>query len=234
MQRKILIVDDDKKTVDLIRLYLEKEHYQVLVAYDGQEALTITREKNPNLIILDWMLPGIDGPTVCRMIRSEVSIPIIMLTARSTEAEKLLGLDLGSDDYVTKPFSPRELVARVRVVLRRVGQQEVEDHQPELRLGDLVVDFVAHEARLRGEVVHLTPKEFKLLETLAKEPGRAFSRAELVNRVFGMDYEGLERTIDVHLMNLRKKIEPQPDQPIYLQTVYGVGYKLRREDFESS
>ncbi len=234
MQRKILIVDDDKKTVDLIRLYLEKEHYQVLVAYDGQEALTITREKNPNLIILDWMLPGIDGPTVCRMIRSEVSIPIIMLTARSTEAEKLLGLDLGADDYVTKPFSPRELVARVRVVLRRVGQQEVEDHQPELRLGDLVVDFVAHEARLRGEVVHLTPKEFKLLETLAKEPGRAFSRAELVNRVFGMDYEGLERTIDVHLMNLRKKIEPQPDQPIYLQTVYGVGYKLRREDFESS
>jgi len=234
MQRKILIVDDDKKTVDLIRLYLEKEHYQVLVAYDGQEALTITREKNPNLIILDWMLPGIDGPTVCRMIRSEVSIPIIMLTARSTEAEKLLGLDVGADDYVTKPFSPRELVARVRVVLRRVGQQEVEDHQPELRLGDLVVDFVAHEARLRGEVVHLTPKEFKLLETLAKEPGRAFSRAELVNRVFGMDYEGLERTIDVHLMNLRKKIEPQPDQPIYLQTVYGVGYKLRREDFESS
>jgi len=234
MQRKILIVDDDKKTVDLIRLYLEKEHYQVLVAYDGQEALTITREKNPNLIILDWMLPGIDGPTVCRMIRSEVSIPIIMLTARSTEAEKLLGLDLGADDYVTKPFSPRELVARVRVVLRRVGQQEVEDHQPELRLGDLVVDFVAHEARLRGEIVHLTAKEFKLLETLAKEPGRAFSRAELVNRVFGMDYEGLERTIDVHLMNLRKKIEPQPDQPIYLQTVYGVGYKLRREDFESS
>ncbi len=233
MQRKILIVDDDKKTVDLIRLYLEKEHYQVLVAYDGQEALTITRQKNPNLIILDWMLPGIDGPTVCRMLRSEVSIPIIMLTARSTEAEKLLGLDLGADDYVTKPFSPRELVARVRVVLRRVGQQEVEDHQPELHLGDLVVDFVAHEARLRGETIHLTPKEFKLLETLAKEPGRAFSRSELVNRVFGMEYEGLERTIDVHLMNLRKKIEPQPDQPIYLQTVYGVGYKLRREDHES-
>jgi DNA-binding response OmpR family regulator len=234
MQRKILVVDDDKKTVDLIRLYLEKEHYQVLVAYDGQAALEITRQKNPGLIILDWMLPKIDGPAVCRILRSEVSTPIIMLTARSTEEEKLLGLDLGADDYVTKPFSPKELVARVRVVLRRVVQQEEHDHQPQLCLGDLVIDFRAHEVRLKGELVGLTPKEFKLLETLANEPGRAFSRSELVNRVFGMDYEGLDRTIDVHVMNLRKKIEAHPDQPVYLQTVYGVGYKLRREDHESA
>jgi DNA-binding response OmpR family regulator len=234
MQRKILVVDDDKKTVDLIRLYLEKEHHQVLVAYDGQAALEITRQKNPGLIILDWMLPKIDGPAVCRILRSEVSTPIIMLTARSTEEEKLLGLDLGADDYVTKPFSPKELVARVRVVLRRVVQQEEHDHQPQLCLGDLVIDFRAHEVRLKGELVGLTPKEFKLLETLANEPGRAFSRSELVNRVFGMDYEGLDRTIDVHVMNLRKKIEAHPDQPVYLQTVYGVGYKLRREDHESA
>jgi DNA-binding response OmpR family regulator len=234
MQRKILIVDDDKKIIELIRLYLEREHYQVLTAYDGQAALEIAREKQPNLIILDWMLPKIDGPAVCRILRSEIATPIIMLTARSTEEEKLLGLDLGADDYVTKPFSPKELVARVRVVLRRVGQQEEHNQQQELRLGDLAVNFLAHEVRLKGELIRLTPKEFKLLEILAKEPGRAFSRSELVNRVFGMDYEGLDRTIDVHLMNLRKKIEPHPDQPIYLQTVYGVGYKLRREDHESA
>jgi DNA-binding response OmpR family regulator len=232
MQRKILVVDDDKKTVDLIRLYLERERYLVLVAYDGQAALEITRQKHPNLIILDWMLPKIDGASVCRLLCSEGAPPIIMLTARSTEEEKLFGLDLGADDYITKPFSPKELVARVRVVLRRVGQQEENDSQSELHLGDLVIDFVAHEVRLKGNLVRLTPKEFKLLETLARAPGRAFSRSELVNQVFGMDYEGLDRTIDVHLMNVRKKIEPQPDHPVYLETVYGVGYKLRREDHE--
>jgi DNA-binding response OmpR family regulator len=234
MQPTILVVDDDKKTVDLIRLYLEKEHYQVLVAYDGQAALEISRQKKPSLIILDWMLPKIDGPAVCRILRSEGSTPIIMLTARSTEEEKLLGLDLGADDYVTKPFSPKELVARVRVVLRRVIQQEEHDHEAPLRLGDLVIDFRAHEVRREGELVDLTPKEFKLLETLANAPGRVFSRSELVSRVFGMDYEGLDRTIDVHMMNLRKKIEAHPDQPVYLQTVYGVGYKLRREEHESA
>ncbi|GHO47243.1 response regulator transcription factor [Ktedonospora formicarum] len=229
MQQKILVVDDDKKTVDLIRLYLEKERYRVSAAFDGQTALDLARQKPPDLMILDWMLPGIDGLQVCRLVRAESDIPIILLTARSTEDEKLLGLHLGADDYLTKPFSPRELVARVRVVLRRARQKQAEENQPPLYLGDLVVDFVAHEAFLHHVLVHLTPKEFKLLETLAREPGRAFSRAELVTRVFGLDYEGFERTIDVHMMNLRKKIEPSPDQPIYLQTVYGVGYKLRKE-----
>ena len=229
MQHSILVVDDDKKTVDLIRLYLEKEKYQVLVASDGLRALELARQKPLSLIILDWMLPGIDGLDVCRMLRAEGDTPLIMLTARSTEDEKLLGLNLGADDYLTKPFSPRELVARVRVVLRRANQEKGDDRLPALRLGDLVVDFVAHETRLHNTIVHLTPKEFKLLETLAREPGRAFSRAELVTRVFGTEYEGFERTIDVHLMNLRKKIEPFPEQPIYLQTVYGVGYKLRKE-----
>lgn len=228
MNRTILVVDDDKKTVDLIKLYLLKDRYQVLEAYDGQEALHLARQKKPHLIILDWMLPIIDGLDVCRILRTDSSVPIILLTARSTEDEKLQGLDLGADDYLTKPFSPRELVARVRVVLRRTSLAE-EQLSPPLRLGDLTIDFVAHEVRMQDTLIRLTPKEFKLLETLAREPGRAFSRAELVNRVFGQDYEGLERTVDVHLMNLRKKIEPHPEQPLYLQTVFGVGYRLKRD-----
>jgi DNA-binding response OmpR family regulator len=228
MSRSILVVDDDKKTVELIRLYLERERYQVIVAYDGLQALELARQKQPNLIIMDWMLPEMNGLDACRILHEESHTPIIMLTARSTEDEKLLGLALGADDYLTKPFSLRELVARVRVVLRRTNQQEEERPQV-FHLDDLIIDFVAHEVRLRNELVHLTPKEFKLLETMAQEPGRAFSRTELVTRVFGIDYEGFERTIDVHLMNLRKKIEPLPDQPTYLQTVYGVGYKLRKE-----
>ena len=227
MKHTILIVDDDKKTVDLIRLYLEREQHHVLVAYDGQEALELARQREPNLVILDWMLPRIDGLDLCRILRSESKVPIIMLTARSTENDKLLGLDLGADDYVTKPFSPRELVARVRVVLRRT---EPED-EPELpvSVGELLIDFAAHEIERCGQQLHLTPKEFKLLETLAREPGRAFSRTELVRRVFGLNYEGFERTVDVHMMNLRKKIEIDPNNPVYLLTVYGVGYKFRRD-----
>ena len=227
MKRKILVVDDDKKTVDLIRLYLEREQHQVLVAYDGREALEIARQRSPSLIILDWMLPKVDGLDICRILRAESAVPIIMLTARSTEEDKLLGLDLGADDYVTKPFSPRELVARVRVVLRRSVQEE--EVAPPLQIGELSIDFAAHEVRRDDELLRLTPKEFKLLETLAREPGRAFSRGELVDRVFGLGYEGFERTVDVHLMNLRKKIEADPNHPLYLLTVYGVGYKFRRE-----
>ena len=230
MQHTILVVDDDKKTVDLIRLYLQRERYQVLVAYDGQQALEMARQKLPDLIILDWMLPKMDGLDVCRILRAEMDTPIILLTAKSTEDEKILGLNLGVDDYLTKPFSPRELVARVRVVLRRANRNTEKDRLSALHLGELIVDFDAHEATLHGEAVHLTPKEFKLLEIMAREPGRAFSRSDLVTYVFGIDYEGFERTVDVHVMNLRKKIEPLPDQPIYLQTVYGVGYKLKKEE----
>ena len=227
MKRKILVVDDDKKTVDLVRLYLEREQHQVLVAYDGREALEIARQRTPSLIILDWMLPKVDGLDICRILRAESAVPIIMLTARSTEEDKLLGLDLGADDYVTKPFSPRELVARVRVVLRRMAPEE-EPTLP-LRVGELFIDFAAHEVMRSGKLLRLTPKEFKLLETLAREPGRAFSRGDLVNRVFGLGYEGFERTVDVHMMNLRKKIEADPNTPAYLLTVYGVGYKFRRD-----
>jgi DNA-binding response OmpR family regulator len=224
MKRKILVVEDDRKMADLIRLYLEKDGYRVQVAYDGGEGLELGRRGGQDLILLDLMLPSIDGLDVMRMLRRESRVPIIMLTARSTEDDKLLGLNLGADDYITKPFSPRELVARVRAVLRRTGDEEIE--QEITHVGGIVVDFARHEVRLRGALVHLTPKEFRLLATLAKEPGRAFSRLELLEKVFGYDYEGLERTLDVHIMNLRKKIEADPAQPKYVLTVYGLGYKL--------
>jgi DNA-binding response OmpR family regulator len=180
-------------------------------------------------MILDLMLPGMDGIDVCHVLRGEGNkVPIIMLTAKTTEEDKLIGLGLGADDYVTKPFSPRELVARVRAVLRRVGEEEAKG-PPEVCAGDLVVDFTRHEARVRGKLIGLTPTEFKLLEVLIKEPGRAFTRLDLLDQVFGFDYEGLERTVDAHVMNLRKKIEPNPAQPTYIQTVYGVGYKFTED-----
>ena len=229
MSRKILIVDDDRKTVDLLRLYLEKDGYQVLAAHDGRQALDLTRQRRPDLIVLDLMLPNVDGLDVCRILRAESATPIIMLTARTTEDDKLLGLDLGADDYITKPFSPREVVARVRVVLRRAGEERAKGPES-VRFRDLAVDFVSHTARMRGEPLRLTPKEFKLLEMLVKQPGRAWSRLELLEQVFGFDYEGFERTVDVHVMNLRKKIERDPARPEYIQTVYGVGYKFAEDD----
>jgi DNA-binding response OmpR family regulator len=228
MKRKILVVEDDKKAAELVRLYLERDGYQVLVAHDGLEALELSRKRGPDLVVLDLMLPVVDGLDVCRVLRGESGVPIIMLTARTTEDDKLLGLDLGADDYVTKPFSPRELVARVRAVLRRSAESE--DGLPEARFGDVTVDFAGHEVRLRGARVHLTPKEFRLVATLAGQPGRAFSRLELLEKVFGLDYEGLERTLDVHIMNLRRKIEPDPARPRYILTVYGLGYKFNEEN----
>ena len=228
MNHRILVIDDDKKIVELVRLYLQKDGYQVFVAYDGLEALDLARQKRPDLVVLDLMLPVVDGLDVCRILRTETKVPIIMLTARTTEGDKLLGLDLGADDYITKPFSPRELLARIRAVLRRAGEGEDEE-LAEIRAGDLVVDFFRHQARVRGEPLNLTPKEFKLLEIMIKARGRAFSRLELLERAFGFDYEGLERTIDVHVMNLRKKIEVDPEKPVYIQTVYGYGYKFAEE-----
>jgi DNA-binding response OmpR family regulator len=223
MKRRILVVEDDTKIAELIRLYLEKDGYRVQVAHDGAEGLELGLRGGQELVVLDLMLPSVDGFDVARMLRAESKVPIIMLTARSTEDDKLRGLDMGADDYMTKPFSPRELVARVRAVLRRTSDEE--DVEP-VKLGDIEVDFSRHEARLRGHPIHLTPKEFRLLATLAKDPGRAFSRLELLEKVFGYDYEGLERTLDVHVMNLRKKIEPNPAQPTYVLTVYGLGYKF--------
>jgi DNA-binding response OmpR family regulator len=228
MNCTILMVDDDQKTVELMRLYLEKDGYRVLSAYDGLQALNMAREKHPDLVILDLMLPKIDGLEVCSILRAESQVPIIMLTAKTTEDDKLIGLDLGADDYVTKPFSPRELLARVRAVLRRVAEKEQMEN-PLICAGDLEVDLIRHEVRLRSEVVHLTPREFRLLEIIIRQPGRAFSRLDLLERAFGYDYGGLERTVDVHIMNLRKKIEPDPDNPTYIQTVYGLGYKFAEQ-----
>ncbi len=225
MKPTILVIDDDRKTVDLIRLYLEKDGYRVLMAYDGHRAMEIARNKRPGLIILDLMLPEVDGLDVCCQLRSESNVPVIMLTAKSTEDDKLAGLDLGADDYVTKPFSPRELVARVRAVLRR-GLAEENSGPEQISYDGLRVDFVRHEARVDGTPVHLTPKEFTLLEIMIRQPGRVFSRLELLELVFGFDYQGFERTVDVHVMNLRKKIEADPAHPRYIQTIYGVGYRF--------
>jgi DNA-binding response OmpR family regulator len=223
----ILVVDDDRKTVDLVRLYLERAGFGVRVAYDGRQALDEVRQHRPDLVVLDLMLPQLDGLDVCHVLQREPrAVPVIMLTARTTEEDKLFGLETGADDYVTKPFSPRELVARVKAVLRRSTADHDADREPESRLGNLVIDHVRHEARVAGEEVHLTPKEFRLLQVLAREPGRAFSRHQLLERAFGFDYEGLERTVDVHVAKLRKKIEPDPGRPIYVLTVPGVGYKL--------
>ena len=222
MKRRILVAEDDKKTAELIKLYLERAGYMVLLAHDGSEALDAWRRRKPDLLVLDLMLPTIDGLDICRTVRAESSTPIIMLTARSTEDDKLYGLDIGADDYITKPFSPRELVARVRTVLRRTTDEPTTT----ITVGDLTVDFLRHQVRLRADIIHLTPKEFRLLAVLAGEPGKAFSRTALLEKVFGYDYDGLERTLDVHVMNLRKKVESDPARPAYIQTVYGIGYKL--------
>jgi DNA-binding response OmpR family regulator len=223
---KILIIEDDIKTSNLIKLYLRQAGYKAEIANDGYTGLDLARRMQPDLIVLDLMLPSLDGLDICRLIRMESSVPIIILTAKSTEDDVLRGLELGADDYIAKPFSPREVVARVKTVLRRVQENTTGGIQKELTFGDLIINLTRHEVAIQGTVVHLTPKEFKLLETLAKEPGRAFSRLELVERAFGYDYEGLERTVDAHVMNLRKKIERDHTNPNYVETVYGVGYRF--------
>ncbi|HEV7138286.1 MAG TPA: response regulator transcription factor [Steroidobacteraceae bacterium] len=225
MVQTILIAEDDPRTVGLLRLYLEHERYRVLVAADGRTAIDLARTRRPDLIVLDLMLPRVDGLDVCRVLRAESRLPIIMLTARAGEEDKLLGLDLGADDYVVKPFSPRELVARVRVVLRRVAEQ-AEETLPPLVFGALTLDPARHQVTVQGRLARLTPTEFQLLSVLAHAPGRVFTREQLLARVFGPAYPGTERTLDVHMMNLRRKIEQHPDRPEYLHTVFGIGYKF--------
>ena len=222
---RILIVDDDPKTVGTLKLYLEDAGYEVLEAFDGRQALIRAREiPPPDLVVLDRMLPYVDGLSVCRTLRSGSDIPVIMLTARTTEADRLEGLDQGADDYVPKPFSPRELVARVRAVLRRsaVGA----DDRPPIRIAGLTIDPARHEVAVEGRIVPLTPREFRLLAVLARSPGRAFTREQLAERALGPGFEGLDRTIDAHIMNLRRKIEPDPQEPTYVLTVFGVGYSF--------
>jgi DNA-binding response OmpR family regulator len=195
----------------------------------GNHQIDFARRDRPDLVVLDLMLPRVSGLDVCRVLHAETRIPIIMLTARAGEDDKLLGLDIGADDYIVKPFSPRELVARVRVVLRRAAPP-LEETPPRLNFGQLAIDLARHRVTVAGRVAPLTPKEFALLAVLAQAPGRVFTREQLLNRVFGAGYIGSERTIDVHMMNLRRKIERQPDHPAYLHTVFGVGYRFEVDD----
>ncbi len=223
MKGRILVAEDDPKQAELIKLYLEREGYAVAITNDGRAALEEARRLAPDLVLLDVMMPRVDGLDVCRILRYESDVPIVMLTARSTEDDMLLGLDLGADDYITKPFSPRELVARLRTVLRR---STTTDSPQRLTVGELVVDTARHEAERDSRRLDCTPKEFAILAALAAAPGRAFTRMQLLEAAFGFDYEGLERTVDVHVANLRKKLEDDAADPQYLLTVYGVGYKM--------
>lgn len=210
---------------EVIRRYLEHEGHSVLVVHDGTSAITRARDHRPDLLVLDVMMPGADGLEVCRVLRAESDVAVLMLTARSTESDLLAGLDLGADDYMTKPYSPRELMARVRTLLRRVRRVQRADERV-LRVGAVAVDPVRHVVEVGGDPVECTPVEFQLLEAMAAEPGRAFTRAQLLERVHGTAPYTTERSIDVHVKNLRRKLEPAPRRPVRLLTVYGIGYKL--------
>lgn len=220
---KILVVDDEKEIAGIVQAYLEREGYQVILAGDGNSALALARSQSPDLMVLDLMLPEVSGWDVCRAIRKESNLPIIMLTARDEVADRIVGLELGADDYVTKPFDPKELVSRVKAVLRRSQMAP----KARLRVGDLTID--TEKRRLyRGDTVvnGLTPSEFDLVRVLAESPGRVFTRMQLLDRLQGDAYEGYERTIDSHIKNLRRKIELDAEHPRYIITVHGVGYKL--------
>jgi two-component system, OmpR family, alkaline phosphatase synthesis response regulator PhoP len=219
----VLVVDDEPQIVELLRAYLEREGFGVVEAADGCAALREHEGARPDLVILDLMLPGVDGREVCRRIHERARTPVIMLTARDDESDKILGLELGADDYITKPFSPREVVARVRAVLRR-GSHETSEV---LRFGDLVIDLRGHQVTLAGRPILLTPTEFKVLEVLANHPNQVFTRLQLIDRALGHAFEGYERTVDAHIKNLRSKIEHDPGEPCLILTVYGVGYKFQ-------
>ncbi|HEX6640124.1 MAG TPA: response regulator transcription factor [Thermoanaerobaculia bacterium] len=219
MRRRILLVEDDPKTSATVALYLQREGYEVATAADGVDALQRAREFDPHLVVLDLMLPRLDGLSVCRALRESGDAAIIMVTARSTEEDKLVGLDLGADDYVTKPFSPRELMARVRAVLRRASEEDV------LEAAGITLDRLRREVRIGENAIAVTPTEYRLLETLARAANRTFTRQELVERALGEEYDGLDRTVDVHVMNLRRKLG---DAGKAIVTVFGVGYKFAR------
>ncbi|MDT4992738.1 MAG: hypothetical protein QOH97_2630 [Actinoplanes sp.] len=221
---RILVADDDPKHAQLIRLYLEREGHQVLTVGDGRAALEQARARRPDLVILDVMMPLVDGLDVCRILRTESNVAIFLVTARSSENDMLLGLDIGADDYLSKPVSPRELTTRVRALLRRVGAGE--DRSAPLRVGDLEVDAGRFEVRVGGTVVNLTAKEFGIIELLAREPGRVFTRGQIIDKTFGFEHDVSERTVDAHVVNLRRKIEADPAEPRYVQTVYGRGYRM--------
>jgi len=229
----ILIVDDEKDLVDLVAYNLEREGYAVLKAYDGEEALDIIRSRKPDLVLLDLMLPGIQGLEICRIVRSTpetAALPIIMLTARGEETDKVIGLEMGADDYVAKPFSVRELLARVRAVLRRYDMAQEKERPKMIRHGELHIDHDAHEVTLGDRKITLSPTEFRLLWFLARNPGRVFTREMLLDRVWGDDTFVEPRTVDVHIRRLRSQIEPDLSAPRFVLTVRGVGYKFAGSD----
>ena len=226
-QHSVLLVDDDPKIAKLLRSYFEKEDFSVLTAHDGTTALQLYRDKKPDILVLDLMLPGISGLDVCRQIRKDSDTPILMLTARDEETDRLVGLELGADDYVSKPFSPREVVARVKVILRRT-RKTTEKTEP-FRVGKFTVDTAGYSVSADGVTLDLTPTEYKIFELLASRPGQVFTRFQMVEQVQGVAFEGYERTIDAHVKNLRRKIDDNPKDPRIIQTVYGVGYKFSGE-----
>jgi DNA-binding response OmpR family regulator len=209
-----------------VKLYLENDGHKVLCAYDGVEALRLAREERPHLVVLDLMLPGLDGLQVCRTLRAESDVLLIMLTAKTTEGDKLTGLELGADDYVTKPFSPRELAARIKAVLRRTASESLERGPSQVAYGDLQMDFQRYTVTVAGRPVDLTPTEFRLLGALVRQAGQVLSREQLIEKVLGSDFDGFDRTIDVHILNLRRKLGEDPNHPRYIKTIYGVGYKF--------
>lgn len=223
---KILIIEDESELVKVLRSYLEKAGFQVMTALRGDSGLELWRREKPDLVILDLNLPGLDGLDIAREIRKKSNTPIIMLTARVEEADQLVGLEIGADDYITKPFSPRLVVARVRALLRRTQSTSPSET---IRVQDIEIDLEAHQVTRQGNPIELTPTEFNILVAMARNPGRVFSRLQLLESVQGIAYEGYERTIDTHVKNLRAKLEPDPKNPRYIETVFGVGYRFVKE-----
>jgi DNA-binding response OmpR family regulator len=224
MSKKILVIDDETQILKVLKAYLEKAGYQVLTSTDGTTGLLIFQREKPDFMILDLNLPGLDGLDVCKAVRRDSNIPILMLTARVEETDRLIGLELGADDYVVKPFSPREVVARVKTIFRRATIQQA---WPDIiQVGDLVIDLEQHTVNLAGKSIELTPTEFDILVALARQPRRVFSRLQIMEQAQGNAFEGYERTIDAHIKNIRLKLEPNPRKPVYIQTVFGLGYKF--------
>jgi two-component system, OmpR family, alkaline phosphatase synthesis response regulator PhoP len=224
MTKKILVIDDEVKIVTVLKAYLEQSGYQVVTAADGKAALTAFQREKPDFMILDLTLPGLDGLEVCRAVRRQSNIPILMLTARVEEADKLMGLELGADDYVVKPFSPREVVARVRTIFRRASGETAQNEI--IRVGNLEIDMDQHTVLVSDHQVELTPTEFDILVVLARQPKRVFTRLQIMEQAQGNAFEGYERTIDAHIKNIRLKLEPNSKAPTFIHTVFGVGYKL--------
>ncbi|KKC28874.1 response regulator transcription factor [Caldanaerobacter subterraneus] len=226
MNKKILVVDDEIKILEVVKSYLEREGFSVITETNGNNVLDTFKKEKPDLVILDLMLPGISGEELCKRLRQFSNVPILMLTAKVQESDKINGFSIGADDYITKPFSPRELVMRVKAILRRTTDDVPLAEVMSFNNDDLVVDLRAHTVRKKGVVVNLTPNEFKILKILIRNPNRVFTREELIEKVMGFDYEGYDRTIDAHIKNLRQKIEDDTKNPVYIRTVYGVGYKF--------